>query len=551
MADSQSILQLGIEAARAGDKAEARELFRLVTREDPGNAQGWLWLAGVAEDREEKRAALEQVVQIDPSNELARKGLAALGGAAAARTVAPAAPPATTPPRTTPPIAPTDRDAGDALDVNDTSAPVDSGRAQVYTQPEQATRSTPPAYNDDDYDLSEYQTGPTTARDDATDRDTVVVVEDEEPRRRGFAAFWPLLLIGLVTLGVLLFLLARNFGGNNLAAVDPNASAAVVGADGSAAPPEGSGPGEAPEASSDATGLLTSPGADTGGNAAAAGTEGSAAAGTEGAAGVGTKGSAAAGTEGSAAAGTEGSAGVGTEGSAAAAPGDTGQASAPTDGAAPAASDGAAPAASDGAAPAASDGAAPAPVDGTASAPADVAASAPAPAASEAPTPAPSVAAEPAPPAPADVATANPAIVGNNQLLRAGDFEYSFSGLSNVATGSYGGAPPARGRYLIALMTVRNVGNTPAQIPDGFFVVKDAQGRVSDFNRAASVDYLNRFGGAGPRGAGDFAANATLPPRGQLGSVPLLFDVPSDATDLVVFSRDNTAQGFLVRQSAR
>ena len=58
MADSDSILQLGIEAARAGDKAEARELFRLVTREDPTNKDGWLWLAGVAEDRAEKRVAL-------------------------------------------------------------------------------------------------------------------------------------------------------------------------------------------------------------------------------------------------------------------------------------------------------------------------------------------------------------------------------------------------------------------------------------------------------------------------------------------------------------
>ncbi|HSH81045.1 MAG TPA: hypothetical protein VLA19_21135, partial [Herpetosiphonaceae bacterium] len=92
MADSESILQLGIEAARAGDKAEARELFRLVTREDPNNAQGWLWLAGVAEDRDEKRTALEQVVAIDPKNDLARKGLATLTGSRAARQAAPPAP---------------------------------------------------------------------------------------------------------------------------------------------------------------------------------------------------------------------------------------------------------------------------------------------------------------------------------------------------------------------------------------------------------------------------------------------------------------------------
>src|SRR5688500_15914950 len=92
MADSDSILQLGIEAARAGDKAEARELFRLVTREDPGNVQGWLWLAGVAEDREEKRAALEHVLDLDPANDLARKGLAALAGKRAGASAADVAP---------------------------------------------------------------------------------------------------------------------------------------------------------------------------------------------------------------------------------------------------------------------------------------------------------------------------------------------------------------------------------------------------------------------------------------------------------------------------
>src|ERR687885_2806056 len=80
MADTNSILQRGIEAIRAGERAEARELFRMVTREDPRNAQGWLWLAGAAEDREEKRAALERVMEIDPQNALARKGLSALAG---------------------------------------------------------------------------------------------------------------------------------------------------------------------------------------------------------------------------------------------------------------------------------------------------------------------------------------------------------------------------------------------------------------------------------------------------------------------------------------
>ena len=49
MAESDTILQLGIEAAREGNREEARNLFGLLTRQEPDNAQAWLWLAGVAE----------------------------------------------------------------------------------------------------------------------------------------------------------------------------------------------------------------------------------------------------------------------------------------------------------------------------------------------------------------------------------------------------------------------------------------------------------------------------------------------------------------------
>lgn len=79
MAESDSILQLGIEAAREGNKEEARNLFRLLTRQEPQNTQAWLWLAGVAENREERQAALEQVIELEPENQMARKGLEALG----------------------------------------------------------------------------------------------------------------------------------------------------------------------------------------------------------------------------------------------------------------------------------------------------------------------------------------------------------------------------------------------------------------------------------------------------------------------------------------
>ena len=58
MTEPESYLRLGIEAAREENKEEARRFFRLLTRKDPDNVQGWLWLAGVAENREERQDAL-------------------------------------------------------------------------------------------------------------------------------------------------------------------------------------------------------------------------------------------------------------------------------------------------------------------------------------------------------------------------------------------------------------------------------------------------------------------------------------------------------------
>src|SRR5215207_9380896 len=75
MAESDTILQLGIDAAREGNREEARNLFGLLTRQEPDNLQAWLWLAGVADGPEERRAALERVLELDPTNEMAVKGL--------------------------------------------------------------------------------------------------------------------------------------------------------------------------------------------------------------------------------------------------------------------------------------------------------------------------------------------------------------------------------------------------------------------------------------------------------------------------------------------
>lgn len=80
MTDPDSILQLGIEAARDGNKEEARNLFRLLIGEDSQNVQAWLWLAGVSESLDERRTALERVLELDPDNDMALKSKQALEG---------------------------------------------------------------------------------------------------------------------------------------------------------------------------------------------------------------------------------------------------------------------------------------------------------------------------------------------------------------------------------------------------------------------------------------------------------------------------------------
>jgi outer membrane biosynthesis protein TonB len=489
MADSDSILQLGIEAARAGDKAEARELFRLVTREDPGNVQGWLWLAGVAEDRDEKRAALEHVLELDPANDLARKGLAALAskraGASAADTGAAAATAAVQ-----------SSEAPAAAETLDTAAAPPPSRigARTYETPAATPAGetvpedtwTAPAFDADEYDLQDYQQ-PVVA--DMDERGTTVVVEDEEPRRRGTMAWLPVLLgLGAVVLaGLFLF----NQCSQQPVVDGPGVAGTVVPGATGATVAETTG----------ATGPITATDVIVGG-------------GTEVATGT------APGPAETAI--TEPVPGTSTEVAAETTP---------------------PPPAEQTAAPPTGETIVVVPPEATVVPPAEQP-----PAAETTPAPEPPAAATPAPPPPAtpvDVAAANPAIVAPLEVVQAGQWAYTFTGQDNIATGAYGGAPPTRGQYQIVLLQIANNSAEPQTIPDGFFVIKDAQGRIYDFNRAASVDYLIRFGGPGV--AADIGADTALPPNSVLTSVPLLFDVPADASNLVLFSRENLNQGFLIR----
>jgi len=74
----QELLKQGIEAARAGQKAEARKFFEQAVDLDDQNEKSWMWLASVMDTDEEKRLCLSNVLLLNPLNERAQKAMAQL-----------------------------------------------------------------------------------------------------------------------------------------------------------------------------------------------------------------------------------------------------------------------------------------------------------------------------------------------------------------------------------------------------------------------------------------------------------------------------------------
>src|SRR5215213_1598173 len=65
------MLKAGIDAAKEGNRAEARALLLRVTENQPDNETAWLWLASISEYPEELLVFLSNVLNINPNNERA------------------------------------------------------------------------------------------------------------------------------------------------------------------------------------------------------------------------------------------------------------------------------------------------------------------------------------------------------------------------------------------------------------------------------------------------------------------------------------------------
>jgi twitching motility two-component system response regulator PilG len=70
-------LQAAVAEAQAGNQAAARRLLQAFTEKEPTNETAWHWLATVAESPQEAAKCWGRVLEINPNNEAAKRGLEA------------------------------------------------------------------------------------------------------------------------------------------------------------------------------------------------------------------------------------------------------------------------------------------------------------------------------------------------------------------------------------------------------------------------------------------------------------------------------------------
>ncbi len=68
-------LQMGITAAKQGNKEGARVLLKQVIQTDPKNDRAWFWMAYVAQTSAQRRQYLENALKANPNNQAAAKAL--------------------------------------------------------------------------------------------------------------------------------------------------------------------------------------------------------------------------------------------------------------------------------------------------------------------------------------------------------------------------------------------------------------------------------------------------------------------------------------------
>jgi tetratricopeptide (TPR) repeat protein len=72
------MLANGIAAVKAGKADEAQDWLVQLLQIDRYNEQGWLWLSGAADNDQDRLDCLQEVLKVNPDNQMAQKGVTAL-----------------------------------------------------------------------------------------------------------------------------------------------------------------------------------------------------------------------------------------------------------------------------------------------------------------------------------------------------------------------------------------------------------------------------------------------------------------------------------------
>jgi hypothetical protein len=72
------MLEEGIQAVKAGRKSEAQDWLVSLLQIDRYNEKAWLWLSGAADNDQDRLECILEVININPGNEIAQRGLLAL-----------------------------------------------------------------------------------------------------------------------------------------------------------------------------------------------------------------------------------------------------------------------------------------------------------------------------------------------------------------------------------------------------------------------------------------------------------------------------------------
>ena len=73
-----STLEEAVQAIRMGNREEGRRMLEEILEVDESNEEVWLWLSSVVDTDEDREICLENVLALNPDNIVAKKGLEAL-----------------------------------------------------------------------------------------------------------------------------------------------------------------------------------------------------------------------------------------------------------------------------------------------------------------------------------------------------------------------------------------------------------------------------------------------------------------------------------------